>query len=623
VLSIFLIDIVYSSIDLPNYTTPQESAKWLNKARFGIIFDWSAKVNFETNDSSSYDNTVAKGLQKGSLYSMVKDEDGKPTGIVNWELWNPTEFDAKDWIDSVVDSGAKYFVYTLNDRYGFLNFDSPSTTLDVAATKWGKDTCVALAKAAKGKVAYMWRYQQHGGIDFILGSWIYFKSRWANNVKTYAQYRKINLYHIIGNIDLYGKVLGVYFAGNCGGVVPSEHPSREGEDVDYYDQENSTYLSGLLKKQPWLAITSEFYLKKSPKYNPTISLDRFSFKNYNRKPEIFDANHATIFSLESDLVGWAGSSVQETRTSNEAIKLLAIASGHNENLLLRVTPNNKGIIEQRQKDVLHNVGIWLKRYSNSIFETVNGPYVPNTWGVSTRKSNKIYLHILQNCNDGKYKFEELPNGIVSVRLLNNNQNIPYSNENGFFNITIPQNFAKDRSIPDRIVEITYAKGTNTVLFETRDKYKFTEPISTNAVVTANYTSRLRNRNSSPSVLVEELLDSKGKAAKNFYSKSFWSAPENEENVSNIYPVIVEVDLGQKKSFSQIAILEKNRRIKKFRVEYLDNNNRWQSIYNSKKSESLEFFDWKLDKPLLSQKVRVVIEESYGKAPQLRYIRLFE
>ncbi len=612
-----------TAIDLPKYTTPVQSAQWLNAARFGIIFDWSAKVNFDTNDSDSYDHTVAKGLQKGSLYATVKDDDDNPTGLYNWELWNPTQFDAREWIQTVVDAGAHYFVYSLNDRYGFLNFDSPSTTLDIAATRWGRDACAELAKAAQGKVAYLWRYQQHGGIDFILGSWLYFKSRWAKGIHTFAQYRKGNLYHILGETDRYGKALGVYFAGNCGGVVPSEHPAREGEDADYYDQANSTYLSGLLAKQPWLAISSEFYLKQSPQFHPTISLDRFSFKNYNTHPEKFDANHATIFSLEADLVGWAGVSAQETRTANEAIKLLAIAAGHNENLLLRVTPNNQGAIESRQKDVLRAVGRWLADYSESIFGTVNGPYVPAPWGVSTRKENVIYLHILQNAQTGRYQLEALPKGIKSVTLLNTHQPLSYSNTNGTFSFSLPDAIARDRTIPDRIVKITYPQGTRTIAFDTRKQDAFTEPLSTGATVTASQTSQLRNRNNPPSILVEPLLDSKGKSAKNFYAKSFWSAPEPIENPPATYPVTVEVDLGSVKRFSQIAILEKNRRIKTFSVEYLDASNRWKSLYESTDNEPLEFFDWKLDAPIASQKVRVVIKKSYGKAPQLRYIRIFK
>ncbi len=71
----------------------------------------------------------------------------------------------------------------------------------------------------------VWRYRLY------LGSLVYFKSRWNSGIETYAQYRKSSLYHIIRNISRYGKCLGINFKGNQGGVVPSEHPAREGEDA--------------------------------------------------------------------------------------------------------------------------------------------------------------------------------------------------------------------------------------------------------------------------------------------------------------------------------------------------------------------------------------------------------
>jgi alpha-L-fucosidase len=622
VVVLFLSILVGADETLPKYTTPSQTTQWLKSAKFGILFDWSAKVNFEADNNESYDHTVAKGLQKGSLYSIVKDKDDNPTGLRNWENWNPDKFNADKWIKSVVDAGARYFVYTVNDRYGFLNFDSPSTTLDIGATKWGGDICASLAKAANGKVAYFWRYQQHGGIDFILGGWIYFKSRWAKDIKTYAQYRKGNLYHLLRNVDLYGKCSGIYFTGNCGGVVPSEHPAREGEDADYYDQANSSYLSDLLEKQPWLAISSEFYLKKSSTYKPSISLDRFNFRNYNTNLNKPDGDHGVIFSLESDLDGWANVSVQDTRTSNEAIKLLALASGHNQNLLLRVTPDNRGEIPKRQLDVLDKVGAWLQKYGDSIYNTSNGPYFPATWGVSTRKNNVIYLHILQNSKTGNYSFEELPSGIKSVKLLNNNQTLSFTNQNGSFTFSIPDSVAKEHTTPDRVIEITYPQNTDTIAFSSLSANVYQEPISTNSTITANHTSGLRNRDNPPSILVEPLLDSKNKAAKLFYPRAFWSAPEVAlENITNIYPVIVEIDFGTVKTFSQISILEKNRRIKKWRVEYLDSSNKWHEIYSAD-DQHLEFFDWKLEQEVSSKKVRLVVEESYGKAPQLRYFRVF-
>jgi alpha-L-fucosidase len=606
-----------------DYTNKENTTKWLCSARYGLLFDWSARVNFESELSDSYDPMQAKGLQKGSLYSQIKDKDGNSLGIRNWENWNPNKFNPKDWIDILKASRAHYFVLTLNDRYGFLNFDSPATSLDSAATIWGVDIARALAiEAQKQNIPYFWSFQQHGGIDFILGHWLYFKSRWAQGIQNFAQYRKKSLYHIIKRLDLYGKCGGIYFSGNQGGIVPSEHPAREGEDPEFVDQEHSTYLKGLYETQPWMVISSEFYLKKDPYYHPTITLNRFKFKNYNTKPNRPDGSHSVTFSLESDLEGWANVSEQETRTSFELIHLLALAAGHNENLLIRVTPNNIGLIPTRQVKVLKELGAWLKRYEESILNTVNGPYYPGPWGVSTRKKNKIYLHILQHSNDGNYTLEALPEGIKTVKLLNTNETIKYSNTNGILKLHIPPTIASSRKEADMVVEITYPEDVDTTEFESLDKNKWKESLAVGETIRASQTSKLRNRDNPVDILIQPLLDEKGKGARKLYPRDYWSAPEPIEEPTTHYPVTVEVEFNTPKAFSAVSILEKNSRIKDWRVEYLDTNDTWHTIYEAE-NEHLAFFDWKLSSKVQAKKIRLIVLKSYGKAPQLRYFRIFE
>ena len=42
------------------------------------------------------------------------------------------------------------------------------------------------------------------------------------------------------------------------------------------------------------------------------------------------------------------------------------------------------------------MGDWLKSYSESIYSTKGGPFLPNESFATTRKGNKIYLHVFEN-----------------------------------------------------------------------------------------------------------------------------------------------------------------------------------------------------------------------------------
>jgi alpha-L-fucosidase len=41
------------------------------------------------------------------------------------------------------------------------------------------------------------------------------------------------------------------------------------------------------------------------------------------------------------------------------------------------------------------MGQWLEKYGYTLYGTRGGPFQPTDWGVSTRKGDKIYLHVLR------------------------------------------------------------------------------------------------------------------------------------------------------------------------------------------------------------------------------------
>ena len=77
----------------------------------------------------------------------------------------------------------------------------------------------------------------------------------------------------------------------------------------------------------------------------------------------------------------------------QCIQTLLKTVGGGGNLLFNVGPMPDGRIEQRQIDRLKEMGSWLKEYGESVYETTGGPYKPTEWISSTRKGNKIFLHL--------------------------------------------------------------------------------------------------------------------------------------------------------------------------------------------------------------------------------------
>lgn len=75
--------------------------------------------------------------------------------------------------------------------------------------------------------------------------------------------------------------------------------------------------------------------------------------------------------------------------------MLIRAAGGDGNVLLNVGPRPDGVIDPLQANRLKEMGQWLAKYGESIYATRGGPYKPASWGVSTRKGNKVFLHVIK------------------------------------------------------------------------------------------------------------------------------------------------------------------------------------------------------------------------------------
>ena len=93
---------------------------------------------------------------------------------------------------------------------------------------------------------------------------------------------------------------------------------------------------------------------------------------------------------------WAWKPKDKMKSFDEGIQTLIKTVGGGGNLLFNVGPMPDGRIEPRQVDRLKEMGTWLKKYGESIYGTTGGPYKPTEKLASTRKGDKIYLHLFNS-----------------------------------------------------------------------------------------------------------------------------------------------------------------------------------------------------------------------------------
>jgi alpha-L-fucosidase len=114
---------------------------------------------------------------------------------------------------------------------------------------------------------------------------------------------------------------------------------------------------------------------------------------------------------------WAWKPGDEVKTAEECLQSLIRSAGGDGNFLFNVGPRPDGAIDPLQAERLREMGRWLGKYGYSVYGTRGGPFRPSDWGVSTRKGNKIYLHILKwYGNTVKISLPYINTGIKSCKL---------------------------------------------------------------------------------------------------------------------------------------------------------------------------------------------------------------
>jgi alpha-L-fucosidase len=134
---------------------------------------------------------------------------------------------------------------------------------------------------------------------------------------------------------------------------------------------------------------------------------------------------------------WAWKPNDKMKSLDQCIQTLLKTVGGGGNLLFNVGPMPDGRMEQRQIDRLKEIGDWLKEYGKSVYETTGGPYKPTEWISSTRKGDKIYLHLF-SLKSNELKIPSPGKAKVKKCFIMNGKQLEYKQTNEELIINIPE-----------------------------------------------------------------------------------------------------------------------------------------------------------------------------------------
>ena len=399
--------------------------RWFRGAKFGLFIHWG----------------VYSVLGQGEWVM-----NNRKMTVAEYEplaaRFNPTEFDAARWVALAKAAGMRYITITSKHHDGFAMFDSRLTDWDIAdRTPYKRDVLKQLADECRRQgVRLFFYYSQldwHHPDYFPRGRTGSTAGRpEGGDWYRYLDFMDGQLRELFTN---YGRVAGVWFDGMW---------DRPG--ADWRLERTYRMIHGL---QPQALIGSNHHHRPFPGED----FQMFEKDLPGRNTAGFNQTEVSSLPLETcetmnDSWGY-NSGDKKFKSTRELIHYLVRAAGNDANFLLNVGPRPDGTIQPEFVARLREVGAWLGRNGEAVYGTRGGPLAPQSWGVTTTKGERVYVHVLERPG-ATLSLPRLPRRVVSARLLDGGAKVSYSENDSGLLLNLPERAAEDY---DAIVVLRLAR----------------------------------------------------------------------------------------------------------------------------------------------------------------------
>lgn len=404
--------------------TPENLASraWFRQARFGLFIHFGVYS------------------QLGAGEWVLKNRN-IPIPEYEWlgSQFNPVRFDADSICGLARRAGMKYVTITSRHHDGFALFATKASTWNIMdRTPFRRDIIGEMATACRRQglrlfVYYSqldWRdpdYPADGTARTIVG-----RAAPTGRFDRYVAFMNAQLTELFSN---YGALGGVWFDGEW------DQPDRDWH-LD------GTYAL-IHRLQPAALIVSNHHSAPHP------GEDVQTFEQDLPGANTAGFNTTTVSSLPLETAAtmnnsWGYNAADTSfKSAADIIRLLVGAAGRDANLLLNVGPRPDGTIQPQFATRLDSVGSWLTRFGRAIYGTRGGPVAPREWGVTTRRGDTVFVHVLA-WQDPLLALPALPKPVKAARDMATGRPLRVTATAGGTTIEVPP---AERDSPDRIAEL--------------------------------------------------------------------------------------------------------------------------------------------------------------------------
>ena len=141
---------------------------------------------------------------------------------------------------------------------------------------------------------------------------------------------------------------------------------------------------------------------------------------------------------------------QNYKSVGTLVQYLVGAAGRGANLLLNIGPQPDGALPAAAVERLEGIGEWLRANGETVYGTEAGPVAPRDWGVTTRKGDKVYVHVL-NWPDEELFVPVTGEKVVRAARFADGGRLTFRQDDAGVTVRLGE---RDAEAPDFIVELT-------------------------------------------------------------------------------------------------------------------------------------------------------------------------
>jgi len=365
---------------------------WWKQAKFGMFIHWGL---YSIPAGTWGDQKMKRVIGSEWILNVLKIPIADYTKLA--PQFNPTNFNADNFVLLAKEAGMKYMVFTAKHCEGFAMFQTAADPFNIMdASPYKKDIVKALAESCK-------KYNMPFGVY-------------------YAQ--ALDWYHAGGGS--YDKKWDKAQEGKFNDYIANVSLPQVKELVNNY-QPRIIWFDTPAEMTPELAKQFTDFLAKHPdiiindRLGGNVEGDLTTPEQYIPATGIPCKNWESCMTMNGT---WGYNADDHDWKSTETLvrNLIDIAS-KGGNYLLNVGPDASGLIPQPSVERLKEVGKWMKLNGEAIYGTQANPFTETSWGRVTQKqvgkTTKLYLHVFDWPTDGKIALDGLQNKIRKAYPLVN------------------------------------------------------------------------------------------------------------------------------------------------------------------------------------------------------------